>query len=854
MLITLSYRLPRDRVHDVLGDITAYPLTTDFSDAWATLPSGQGRQPPYRSLSTGLCAATGQPVRLFGERELAQRELDAGERMLLLTDQPIGHRLEIAVAAWEQDVRGRPGISTLAPLLSDPEPARPLSDYIDFRPGGVPQAPGWVFRIAAWQVTRHLAGTALRIDGRTPISLRQDTDGNLLAWERGDLITNPAGTAHAMARITARLVTSPGTGDLVVTFSAHLSRVATSWAAVRNTWIEREARATPILRLPVRHQRRPRTDPRAAADPWQHLLSPATPKILEACELEPISLPATLPPVPGSLRPQAPASQRHPLGSGLGARFMLRLQEHITTHLPDLQPLGFERDKQITLATRLPAGTLPAQAIESTGYQNVTILCLYATAVARGRMLRELQAVAGRPLQSMPDDQAIAVSERLTVTTRHCPDMLSHGLVNRAAMLNTILSTPELAHRPGRLIAAWVETEYHPAVPIDRAGDAKRHLRRLLGHHGIPCQFLATEPLVLPPGARPRAEAAHEHAARSALQDLLRASGILDHRIPRAAAGTGLAHRFSRPALLVGVHARRQQTTDHDPPLVLTVVAIHATPDPAGTWRAVMYSDRQQQWLPLAAATADFHAGRIGDPALGRTGGKAVRTRAQLERCLADLVADEPAGLPTVIFVDAPSTRTIWPGLQDQRFGTGPMPGDTLRAAGREVAVIRSNNGSEIGRPVTRQGEGHTPRDLLQPAAPGRRLYRLQDSPHPVWLFPGVSKTYGAKGGATGARYTRWTIPERLSSQLRKPWHSYTATEIVIVSAGTWEPAALAALTARLCDQPISWDGRVVYATPLHLAVTVDKDHPDYREALSQADADLEDESGQQDEENAETA
>jgi RNaseH domain of pPIWI_RE len=283
-------------------------------------------------------------------------------------------------------------------------------------------------------------------------------------------------------------------------------------------------------------------------------------------------------------------------------------------------------------------------------------------------------------------------------------------------------------------------------------------------------------------------------------------------------------------------------------------VAIHATPDPAGTWRAVMYSDRRQQWLPLAAAIADFHAGRIGDPALGRTGDKAVRTRAQLERCLTDLVADEPAGLPTVIFVDAPSTRTIWPGLQDQQFGTGSMPGDSLRAAGREVAVIRSNNGSEIGRPVTRQGEGHTPRDLLQPAAPGRRLYRLQNSPHPVWLFPGVSKTYGAKGGATGARYTRWTIPERLSSQLRKPWHSYTATEIVIVSAGTWEPADLAALTARLCDQPISWDGRVVYATPLHLAVTVDKDHPDYRESLSQADADLEDESGQQDEENADTA
>jgi hypothetical protein len=50
-----------------------------------------------------------------------------------------------------------------------------------------------------------------------------------------------------------------------------------------------------------------------------------------------------------------------------------------------------------------------------------------------------------------------------------------------------------------------------------------------------------------------------------------------------------------------------------------------------------------------------------------------------------------------------------------------------------------------------------------------------------------------------------------------------------------------------LCEQPISWDGRLVYATPLHLAVTADKDHPDYREATTQADIDTQDESDQDD-------
>ena len=477
-------------------------------------------------------------------------------------------------------------------------------------------------------------------------------------------------------------------------------------------------------------------------------------------------------------------------------------------------------------------------------------MCLYATPGARGRMLSELESLTGQPLMSLPDGQTRPVHDRLAVIACHCPEMLAHGQVNRAALLARLLAGPGLERGSDDIISAWVETEYHPDVPIDRAADAKPHLRRLLGLRQIPCQFLATEPLQLPKGVRPLPESSRPHAARSALHDLLRVTGILDDRIPQAAAGPRLQHRLDRPALLVGIHARRQQTGDDDPPLVLVLAAIRATPDPSAAWQALMYSERRSTWLRLGAGIADFHAGSIGDPALGRTEEKAARTRDRVEKRLAQLADDHP-GLPMVIFTDGPSTRTIWPGLQDRHFGTGPMPGDTLRAAGREVAVVRSNNGPEIGRPVTRRDEGNTPGDPLQPAAPGRRVYRRTDTAEPVWLFPGISKTYGAKGGATGARYTRWTLPAHLASQLRKPWHSYTATEIAVPCAGTWEPAALAALTARLCEQPISWDGRVVYATPLHLAVTADKDHPDYR-ASTQAGTDTDDEAGLADNEDME--
>lgn len=449
--------------------------------------------------------------------------------MLLLTSRPFDYRLPVAVKTWERRVRADLSAPALAPLLPPPES-------------------NWVFRTAAWQLMSSLAGTRLRIDGREPLTLRMDTDGSLLAWETSDLIANQAGTAFGMARITARLVTSPGTGDLIVCFSAYLSRIGNTWAKVRNAWIARDAPGTPLLRLPVRHLRRPATDPLATANPWRHLLlDPEIPDIVEACELEPITLPDGLPPAPGSVRPQAPGNLRHPLGTGLGARFMLRLHEHITACLPDLEPLNLEPDKTITLAQRDPDPALGNTAINSTGYRRLTIACLYATSGARDRMLGALQALTSQQLVSLTDGEARPVTDRIAAIAFHRPEMLAHGQVNRTALLTRLLASPGMERESDDLTCAWVETEYHPDVPIARAADVKPQLRRILTHRQIPSQFLATEPPQLPRGVRSRTDAAKSHAARPALHDLLRIAGILDNRIPKAVTGPKLLHSLDRP-------------------------------------------------------------------------------------------------------------------------------------------------------------------------------------------------------------------------------------------------------------------------------------------------------------------
>ncbi|WFF08717.1 RNaseH domain-containing protein [Micromonospora sp. WMMD1076] len=813
MLSTLAYRIPREHLTTLLGTVTAYPLTAGFQDAWATLPGGR---PPFASLATGLMAATGRPVRLFGERDLAERERDSGAKALLLTtDCALDHRLRVAVRAWERHVRAG-GPAVLADLIPDPEEGRCFTDFVEFRAGAVPVAPNWVFRVAAWQIARTLAARPLPIDSRAPVRLRMDTFGQLLAWAADDLIGGRDGTAFAMTTVSVRLTTRPGIEDFVLAFDAHQSLIDPRGKWYGALWVER-ADDAPILDVPVRR--------RKVGDEWHAEFDPALASILSACQLAPLRLPDEFPACPAEYRPKL-RHGRSDLGSGPGPRFMLRLHEYLTAELPLLAPLTYERDGAINLPERVekfPAEGVRPESVAPTGYKKVTIVCLYRTAEARDRMLDQLDELTGyRPAA---DGAVTRVHERLDLLARYCPDLVDHASPNRAAALDSLHLPDEDDH----LVVAWVETEYHPGVG-DREIDAKPHLRRLFGHLGIPTQFLATEPAVLPSGAPRATEATQEHAARAALRDLLRSAGVLDERVRSAVARIRLRNRLDRRTLLLGIHARAQRTSGRERPFVITMIAILADPDALDQWRVLMYSDRRREWAPVADALTDFHAGAIGVTHLGRTGEKAGATRVEIERRLMDLVSSDLQGVPVVVFVAAETARAIWPGLQNVRFGNGPLPGDRLRAEGLDVAVVRMNaDMAELGRPVTRVNEGRQASDPLQPAAPGNGVYRLVESAEPSWLLAGKSRSLAAKGGRTGAQYTRWTLPDHLRHELGVPWHSYTAREILVVRSGLWEPAELAALAARLCEQPIAWDGRTLVPAPLHLSIVADQDHPDYR-------------------------
>jgi hypothetical protein len=106
VLATLAFRIPPDRLDQVLGHVTAYPLTEEFEKAWDRLPrirlnSGRPGTPKYASLAAALRAVTARPVRLFGRWDLSEAEQVAGARA------PADDRADRPAAATHR--RGRLG-------------------------------------------------------------------------------------------------------------------------------------------------------------------------------------------------------------------------------------------------------------------------------------------------------------------------------------------------------------------------------------------------------------------------------------------------------------------------------------------------------------------------------------------------------------------------------------------------------------------------------------------------------------------------------------------------------------------------------------------------------------------------
>lgn len=866
-LHTLSY--PVDP--DALGDLVLYQLTREFLAAWDGLVAQIRRRadrdevtPSYASLATALTAATNRPVRLFPQWQLSPDHAAGGTVALLVTTAPIdGQTVTAAVGRFEQLSTANPDADTLAPLLRGvTSVTRPLRDYLhrDAATGSV-AAPGWLFDAARWNLAARIAAAPLLLDDSAAITLRLDTEGNLLAFDHPLSRTSSNGiTGHATVYVSTRIVTVPGAAQLYLRLDGHVARHPYTWRFTKNTWLDRGDPDLPILRLPV-------LSPYPAKGRSEPTFRGYTAEVVESCGLHPITLPTQtgaelgsgtvsgIGGVPGPVRPIG-KPRTHSIGTGPGVRFLYQLGQHATRQL-GVPPLRYARTRIAVGSSRI-TGPIPVDrlddAVTTADIGRLRIVCFYATPETRRRMTDALAAYADTPatLTGIPDDQPVTLTRRISAVLHHAPTLLTHGTHARTLdgipWLDPTTTSDniggEASEEAGEdAIAVLAETYWDPANPPAPAEDSKHPVRRLLAQQGVVSQFVNSRRA--PTRARRRVVDGRlqivepsDQPATAAVRDLLRQCGVLDNRLAAATANPRLAGHLDREATLVAVHIRQhtpRRRGRHTPPtrLVIRLVALHATPDPHLPWRTLTYSDTQATWVPYRVGTADYHATEIGSTNLSRKVADRPKIRDYVDQALTAGRFDRTR--PVVIFLDAEACKGIWPGLNDTTFGTAALPGDDLDHP--DIAVVRCANGDRVAQP-THRGHGPQVPDPHQPNLPGATLYHHDENDTASWLLAQASRTYRSSqpDSRAGALHTRWTVPEDKTRLVGDDWHGLTAIEIAAASTGSWPPHQLAALTARLCQQAGSWDDRTHRPAPLHLAERTDLDHPQRGESPSGTD------------------
>lgn len=834
-LHTLAYEIDPQS----LGTVAIYPMNPDFLAGWdgmtKLLQNRLARDevmPSYTALTVALTAVTGQPVTLFPGRQ-GTRDSDA----LLITTQPIDPWImHTAIRKFEQLTTGDHTSDTLAALL--PIGITPrienLADFIERdKVTQTVSAPRWFYQAARWELARRIAAEPLLIDGTYPIQLRMDTEGNLLAFDNP--ISLPSGktrTGHATQYVSTAIVTVPGAANFYLSLDGHLARHPTTWSFVKNAYIDRgTGPADPILRLPVLSPY-----PKIGRDHAQTKGHVAD--VIDALGLSAITLPAEFETEAGQVRPIG-KPLFHPTGKGPGVRFLYQLGQHATRQL-GIQPLRYAKTSMSVKAFddhAIPA-TKINDAVLASGLQHLRIVCLYSTPIVRRRMQEVMATYSAAPdtsLAGIPDGQTIQLTDRLSVIMAEAGHILDHGPQPR--VLN---DQAWLKAQPGTGIAALAETFWDPEDPPK--DDAKPIVRRLLGEEGIVSQFINSNWTPAKPKAANKAKTkdaqgnetivqpkkASDYPAIGAMRDLFRQAGVIDDRLGQAMV-KGNTVTLDRSAILVGIHIRqdtpRRQRNGYKPAnsLVIRLTALHAEADLNQPWRVESAGKPGQPWMSYREANAEYYTGPIGMKELSRTVDKREAVQAYVEQALQ--AAEFPRDRPVVLFVDAESCKGLWSGLNDTALGRGPLPGDSLNHP--DLAVVRCASGQRVPQ-ATHRGHGTPVADPHQPALPQMQVYGHSENGTGSWLLAQASKTYRGKsiGAKTGAKYTRWTLPTDQAKFHAEDWHALTMIEITIARAGSWQPAVLVELTARLCHQAAAWDDRTKKPVPLHLAERSDLDHP----------------------------
>lgn len=785
--------------------------------------------------------------------------------------------------------------SKLADTISNVRPkAVTLADYLTFQ-GTQPDAPSWVFDAATWEVAQRIAHAAPPwvVDGRA-VRLRSDTSGDLMAWDPPLLWEGrwkpTAAPSYATLRIQLRMKTLPWISSPVVVLDPQVSRF-TRWPNFAGSaWLEQNDPNAPLLAVRL-ESRTLEYSSRIALKVWAQLKG-QQPIVASDFDLTDKRSP---------LRALVPRSVRFPVGRGVGMHLIRELSAHVATTLAippvtahnvaghqfseaDRRMLDRGRDTELLHPDELPA------IITAAGCHKLRILVLYRREHTRGRLQRLLAYHFARPdlaEEGMTDGKAVPLADRVEVLVQPAVELLTHGDHDKRAGLADDLIGLDVPD--GTRVLALCETEYDEkewarlrrlsrrkgsGVISPDVADAKHPVNSLLARRKVAAQFLVTGPDSISttddehrddvdgdpttsevveasapadPLERLSEQLERDHAGHYAIADLLRVGGLVHPRLGRALAHG--QHGITEPLAYVGLHVRQQRGERYKPGRQQLLSWSLAALVPDGEyWRVKAYVVQShpgggatgwQDYTPanLAFRANDLPVGKRQDAAFAKS----------VDIALGQLKHELHATNGYVLFVSGDSVRSLWPRLANKNLecelddaglfqGRVPLPGLSQLCGNRPRAIVRVTSGSDdIPRPVqmtrTKLAGG---REVVEVTKTTRGLYQL-DGARATWILSNVPRQFdGAKlHSRAGSKYSRWSSS---GAEQRKTWYAHTATEIFVAHCDG-DPLRYAVAAARLCHHALFWEGRTSYPAPVHLAIQMDKNHPQYRRTI-----DIEDE------------
>ncbi|AJC62086.1 RNaseH domain-containing protein [Streptomyces sp. 769] len=669
----------------------------------------------------------------------------------------------------------------------------------------------------------------------------------------------------------------------MVVMTPRVSRLSNQINGARTAWWAPRSPDRPLLCLNLggrgKYTHLEHTS-RLALDAWVRLMDePVFPRGPKDTEFLPISA-MDLSGEPGSFRALIPFSKSFPIGKGVGLDTVAALADHLSTVTDQNLVRGTQVAKVLSVAARKTDYGRDATLLDdadlkdimaAAGCTKLRVLALYQHQEMRTRMQRLLAYHFNRPdlAEGMPDDEVVQLSCRTEVLLHRAPQLLAHGDHHdqRGALTDAL---PGLeAENTG--VLALVETEYDAkewgrqrrAARREEEGainpytlDAKPEVSRHLARHGVIAQFLTPETKKRRSKKKEREatsalealgmELASDFPGHNAIGDMLRSAGLVHPRLTRAiSTGNGLKDRVAH----LGLHMRAQLGEKH----------VERTEEPKLMWVLTAFVPVGEHWKALAYLPA--HRGGAGGwfnyaraqglsrshPIPEGSRGDGILPR-RIDHALYELSRHLECGY--VLYVSGDSTRPVWPLLANKNADLHPdddgladgrpaLPGATLAPEHRPRAVIRTTSTADTSIPLPAcfheiDEDGNT----SDGDKTSNALFQLDGTDTTFIMSRRPQQMDGKTPSAKSGRFQgRWACEDK--EQQAETWYNLTATEIAVILHPDGEKALPYALTtARLCNHALAWEHRTRHPLPIHAAIQMDKNHPEYRRTIDWEDDD----------------